>query len=119
MKLLFEKLADDPRWQLECAVRDSIQQLTATETVSDNDMPPGVLNFGVPNIVDFGTGPNAIKSYAKELTERIKQFEPRLQVIEINVINKALHISAKLMNNEELTWALGSNAPHSMPLGHR
>ena len=48
MKLLFERLSHEIDWDMKDAVRESVSQLTATAMLENRDVPPGILNFGVP-----------------------------------------------------------------------
>lgn len=105
MKLLFERLTSDPDWQLKAAVQTAVAQLTATETLSEEDVPPGILDFGLPHVVELGPGPSSLVRYGEALARRIEQFEPRLRIIAIDVVDKQLQITAQLTSNgEAITW---------------
>ena len=107
MKLLFERLTSDPDWQLREAVQAAVAQLTATETLRVEGAPPGILNFGLPHPVEMSTSPIAMTRYGETLAKRIAQFEPRLEVLEVNVVGRQLQLTARLQNEDEaMTWRL-------------
>ncbi|HSX85110.1 MAG TPA: hypothetical protein VL987_00940 [Cellvibrio sp.] len=109
MKLLFERLCHETDWNIKEAVRESVLQLTATAILKNKDAPPGILNFGVPHVVELGPGDAALERYGEALSQRIYQFEPRLKQIAVDVVDGQLHISAQLRDqaDESVNWRLG------------
>jgi predicted component of type VI protein secretion system len=108
MKLLFERLSHEANWDMNIAVRESVAQLTATVMLEDKDLPPGILNFGLPNVVEFATGVSALERYGESLVKRIYQFEPRLKQVVAAVVEGRLQISAQLRDQagEAVTWSM-------------
>jgi predicted component of type VI protein secretion system len=109
MKLLFERLSHEIDWDMKDAVRESVSQLTATAMLENRDVPPGILNFGVPHVVELGPGDAALERYGNALAQRIYQFEPRLKQVAVDVVDGQLQISAQLRDQveESVTWRLG------------
>lgn len=109
MKLLFERLSHEKNWNMKEAVRESVTQLTATATLNSKDVPPGILNFGVPHVVELGAGDTALQGYGESLAQRIYQFEPRLELVSVDVVDGQLQISAQLRDQteESVIWRLG------------
>lgn len=104
-KLLFERLEQGQGWTLESSIERSVQQLASTQFVRDSEAPPGVLNYGLPNPVDFGIGGGELQQFADLLQQRIVQFEPRCGQVDVSVHEGRLLVQAVISGSEEiLRW---------------
>ena len=106
-KLLFERLGREDRWSLKQSISQSIQQLVTTQYVRDQQLPPGVLNFGMPSIADLGIGGGDLRQFAALLKQRIQQFEPRIKDVDVVIENSHLVIIGTMPDNDEPSrWQL-------------
>lgn len=100
MKFLFERLDSKPTESLQQRVVQALDQVVAVQYLSDKQAPPGVLNFGVPRPVDIAGGSAAAKQYAQWVEERVLQFEPRLQEVQVAVRAGKVEITARLKGGD-------------------
>ena len=100
-KLLFERLGREEHWSIKQSISRSIQQLVTTQYVRDQQLPPGVLNFGMPSIADLGIGGGDLRQFAVLLKQRIQQFEPRIRDVDVVLENGHLVIIGLLPDSDE------------------
>jgi len=107
MKLLFERFSPQSDWQLRDAVQQSVAQLAASQGLIAEDVPPGILNFGVPHPVDFSASEAGRLRFGEALAERIRQFEPRLELLDLQVEGQQLKLIGRLKDSDELLqWSV-------------
>lgn len=93
--LLFERLTEvESVTDLE-RVTVALDQVLVAQMTSHDDVPAGVLNFGVRRAPDVQANVHALHAHAEEVRARIEVFEPRLRDVAVQCVAGELRISAR------------------------
>jgi predicted component of type VI protein secretion system len=110
--LLFERLDREPTETLSERVVQALDQVLSVQYLSDGEAPPGILNFGLPRAVDIACGEELGAQYAERVAARIRQFEPRLEQVQVECRGGQVLIRARLVGaspeEEAFSWVWSS-----------
>jgi len=93
--LLFERLTDIEAVADVERVTLALDQVLVAQMASHDDVPAGVLNFGVRRAPDVQGNVHALLAHAEEVRARIEAFEPRLRDVAVQCVAGELRISAR------------------------
>ena len=106
--MLFDRLSDAPLPDLREQVRASLERLVTSRHVRDPSAPAGILNFGLPHVIDVDGSSEALDGYCQRFAERIRLFEPRLQLATVRREGRSLVVEGCLVGDDApQQWRLG------------